>query len=65
MQIVHTYVVTAPLFALGQTVITCGASEYLTEQDVDPAILLARHQAGDWSDMSPESQEENKVALEN
>ena len=64
MQIFHTYMVASPLFPLGETVITTGANEYLIESGIDPVMLLARHQSGDWSQMLPESQEENKEALE-
>ena len=65
MQIIHGYIVSEPLFELGQTVMTIGAEEFLSEKGLDPALLLSRHQLGDWSDMLPESQEENKQALEN
>jgi hypothetical protein len=36
-----------PLFTLGQTVITHGAVNVLTEQDVDPSDLLDRHLSSD------------------
>lgn len=64
MQIIHGYAIKSPLFALGETVMTIGAEEYLLEHGIDPVMLIARHQAGDWSDMLPECQEENKEALE-
>lgn len=65
MQIIHGYIASAPLFELGKTVMTIGAEAFLSEKGFDPALLLVRHQSGDWSDMLPESQEENKEALEN
>ena len=64
MQIIHGYIVSAPLFELGEIVMTIGAEAFLTEKGRDPAFLLAHHQSGDWSDMLPECQEENKEALE-
>lgn len=64
MQIIHGYIASAPLFELGKTVMTIGAEEFLLEKGFDPALLLVRHQSGDWSDMLPECQEENKEALE-
>lgn len=64
MQIIHGYIASAPLFELGKTVMTIGAEAFLSEKGFDPALLLVRHQSGDWSDMLPESQEENKEALE-
>jgi len=63
MQIAQCYVVTEPLFELGETVITIAAGEYLQKHSVDPVTLLARHQAGDWSDMLPECQAENREEL--
>lgn len=64
MQIIHGYIASAPLFELGKTVMTIGAEEFLLEKGFDPALLLVRHQSGDWSDMLPECQQENKEALE-
>lgn len=64
MQTIHSYVVIAPLFNLGEIVITIPASDLLAEHGVDPATLLVRHQTWDWSDMLPESQAENRDALE-
>lgn len=44
MQTIHSYVVIAPLFNLGEIVITIPASDLLAEHGVDPATLLVRHQ---------------------
>lgn len=64
MQIIHGYIASAPLFELGETVMTIGAEAFLSEKSFDPLLLLVAHQSGDWSHMSPECQEENKEALE-
>ena len=53
----------APLFNLGQVVITPGALEALTEREVIPLDLLARHLRGDWAEMEPDDQEANRQAL--
>jgi hypothetical protein len=55
--------VKAPLFNLGQLVITPGALQTLTEREVIPLDLLARHLRGDWAEMEPEDQEANHQAL--
>ncbi len=50
-----------PKFALGQTVITAGAREALTHEDVLAA--LSRHVAGDWGEVDPEDWEANERDL--
>lgn len=52
------------LFPLGNTVATPGAVVVLEEQGIEPASLLARHQAGDWGDLCQEDAEANRQALE-
>lgn len=41
-----------PLFALGRVVATHAALDLLNASPCDPAVLLLRHQTGDWSDMT-------------
>ena len=53
-----------PLFPLGQCVITPGASEALTEAEVNPSALLGRHQRGDWGSLSEDDMEANQWAVE-
>ena len=55
--------VKAPLFNLGQLVITPGALQALTEREVIPLGLLRRHANGDWAEMEPDDQEANRQAL--
>lgn len=43
---------TRPLFPLGQVVATPGALELLARYGVEPRTLLARHQSGDWGQLS-------------
>jgi hypothetical protein len=43
-----------PLFSLGQTVATPGAVEWLQQAAVDAALLLSRHENGDWGDLDEE-----------
>lgn len=54
---------TRPRFALGQVVATPGALAALEEAGVVPAVLLARHQSGDWGDVGPEDHAENEFSL--
>lgn len=50
-------------FALGQVLMTPGASEtLLTAQHVPPEFLL-RHKHGDWGDLCAEDQRENERSL--
>lgn len=50
-------------FPLGQTVATPGALRLLEERCVAPSQLLARHQRGDWGDLSDEDVRENELSL--
>jgi hypothetical protein len=52
-----------PLFPLGQTVATPGALAHCSENNVSPALLLARHQHGDWGDTCETDSEANEQAL--
>ena len=54
--------VTAAKFPLGRTVATSNALSKLTPDDILHA--LARHQSGDWGDMSEDDQNENNLSLE-
>ncbi len=53
------------LFPLGQVVATPGALDALEEAEQSPIEFLQRHQAGDWSEMVEEDQEENRRSVEN
>ena len=56
----------APLFALGQTVVTPGALQALIRVDRTGELLvslLARHQAGDWGEIPEEDEIENQRSL--
>lgn len=53
-----------PLFALGRTLATPGALEACTEANVEPVVLFARHQSGDWGDLCSEDLEANENALQ-
>jgi hypothetical protein len=53
----------APLFSLGELVATPGALALLAEAGVNPAELLARHQAGDWGEVPPEDARENELSV--
>lgn len=50
-------------FDLGRLLITSGAKEMLTADDVETAIQ--RHSNGDWGNLCDEDQQENLLALEN
>jgi hypothetical protein len=52
-----------PKFPLGQTVITPAAQAQLHPEDVQ--TCLARHAAGDWSEMKEDDRQENEIALRN
>src|SRR5207248_923849 len=52
-----------PLFALGRTVATPGALDALASAGVHPAELLARHQRGDWGELSDEDRRENDFSV--
>lgn len=50
-------------FALGQVVITSSAHQVLDECGRRPEEILARHQAGDWGDVSPRERQINDEGL--
>jgi hypothetical protein len=52
-----------PLFPLGTTVATPGALAHCSENNVSPALLLARHHHGDWGDTCETDSEANEQAL--
>lgn len=52
-----------PLFTLGSIVATPGALEALEHAGKTPAALLARHQCGDWGDLSADDRRENEFSL--
>lgn len=53
-----------PRFPLGQVVATPGALAVLEARGLSAADLLARHQAGDWGDVSPQDLRANELALQ-
>ncbi len=53
-----------PLFELGDVYATPGALDALDEADINPAHYLSRHVQGDWVQMDPEDQAENKLSVE-
>lgn len=52
------------LFPLGSLYITPGALAACASFPMPPVVLLTRHAAGDWSEMSEEDQQANRRALE-
>lgn len=52
-----------PLFSLGQIVATPGALKLLESNNLDAAIYLNRHRAGDWGDLDEEDKAVNAAAL--
>ncbi len=52
-----------PKFDIGQVVITPAASAALESAGATLEDLLARHQAGDWGDVSPHEQRVNDRGL--
>lgn len=52
------------LFPLGRLVITPGALEALSDHPATTHALLVRHQTGDWSEMAPEDQAENRFSAD-
>lgn len=54
---------TEPRFALGRTVATPAALALMEKHDVSPAVLLARHQSGDWGDVCADDARSNDEAL--
>ncbi|RIK08257.1 MAG: hypothetical protein DCC49_09260 [Acidobacteria bacterium] len=52
-----------PLFSLGRIVATPGALEALERVGKSPADILARHQRGDWGDLTDDDRRENEFSL--
>ncbi|MGO0788771.1 hypothetical protein ACTOWA_02745 [Herbaspirillum seropedicae] len=52
-----------PLFVLGNTYITPGASLTLQNYSVTPRWLLQRHQSGDWKEMNAADRHQNLFAI--
>jgi hypothetical protein len=52
-----------PRFPLGRVVATPGVLDHLVAHEIDPAIYLHRHQAGDWGMVPPEDWRANDEAL--
>ncbi len=50
-------------FALGQIVMTPGAAAAFATAGERPFPLLARHQRGDWGEVSPEDATENDFSV--
>jgi hypothetical protein len=55
---------TKRLFPLGQTYITPGAMEALSEAGQGAAEFLNRHQRGDWGDLGEEDKAENEYSVD-
>ncbi|MFM8478138.1 MAG: hypothetical protein ACKOEO_20325 [Planctomycetaceae bacterium] len=51
-----------PLFR-SQTVATPGAVEWLQQAALDAALLLSRHENGDWGDLEEEDSATNQAAV--
>jgi hypothetical protein len=49
-------------FLLGRMVATPGALAALSQANQDPLELLARHQQGDWGELSEEDKRENEFS---
>jgi len=52
-----------PKFALGKCVITPAARDALGAAGIIPSVLLGRHVAGDWGDLTEEDRQANESAL--
>lgn len=52
-----------PLFSLGKTIATPKAMEALQHLNIPKSLLLVRHHAGDWGDLSDGDKEANDEAL--
>lgn len=50
-------------FDLGRTVMTCGIEPLVTAGQLNPAYILARHQRGDWGDLSDGDKAANDRAV--
>jgi hypothetical protein len=55
----------SPKFSLGRVVATPGALRALEEADHSPFDFIARHQAGDWSELCEEDKRENEFSVRN
>lgn len=53
----------SPRFAAGKLVVTAGALAAIQANGQSPLVLVNRHQAGDWGQMSQEDWATNEVAL--
>ena len=51
-------------FSLGRLVATPGALTALSAANQAPFEFLARHQCGDWGDLSPEDKAENDLSVQ-
>jgi hypothetical protein len=51
------------LFPIGAIFITPGALQVCASFPMPIDVLLIRHVSGDWSDMSPDSEEGNRQAI--
>jgi hypothetical protein len=52
-----------PLFSLGRTLATSGALDLLDRTGTDGAVLLNRHQCGDWGIVCPADARSNDRAV--
>ena len=53
-----------PLFKLGKVVATPGALKFCEEHSINPLMLLKRHIAGDYGDLSIEDVQANILAVQ-
>ena len=51
------------MFPLGDIRITAAANELLHDAEVNPVLLLSRHERGEWGEMSDEDRAANGRAL--
>ena len=51
------------LFPLGRRVATPGALAVLATSETSALALMARHQSGDWGDVSAEDAKENELSV--
>jgi len=52
------------LFPLGRVLATPGALQALGRNETEPALLLGRHQSGDWGDLDAKDRAENVRSVE-
>jgi hypothetical protein len=57
------YQPTKPLFPLGQVVATPAAIDRMAALGINGLELLARHQSGDWGDLSEADKRENEFSV--